>query len=44
MFQTKMDEIYKELPHVFGIAYDILIVGYDDGRDHENTMQSTPDR
>ena len=29
MFQRKLDDISKELPNVFGIADDILIVGYD---------------
>ena len=38
-FQTKIDEIFKELPNVFGIADDILIVGYDDNdRDHDTTL------
>ena len=30
MFQRKVDEIFKELPNVFGITHDILDVGYDD--------------
>ena len=39
MFQKKC-EIFKELPNVFGIAEDILIVGYNDnGTDHDK--QST---
>ena len=29
MFQHKIDEILKKLPNVFGIADDILIVGYN---------------
>ena len=29
MFQRKIDETFKELPGVFGIADDNLIVGYD---------------
>ena len=33
-------KIFKELPNVFGITDDILVVGYDNnGRDHDNTMQ-----
>ena len=32
MFQRKIDEIFKELPNVFGTADDMLFVGYD--RDH----------
>ena len=27
MFQEKIDEIFKKLPNVFGIADDILVVG-----------------
>ena len=35
----KIDEIFKDLPNVFGIADDILIVGYDnDGKDHGDTL------
>ena len=30
MFQRTIDKIFKELPNVFGIAHEILIVGYDD--------------
>ena len=38
MFQRKIDEIFKDLPNVFGIADDILIAGYDsDGKDHNKT-------
>ena len=40
MFQRKRDEIFKDLPNVFGIAGDILVVGYDvDGKDHDDTLQ-----
>ena len=39
MFQWKIDEIFKDLPNVFGIADDILVVGYDsDGKDHDDTL------
>ena len=39
MFQRKIDEIFKDLPNVFGIADDILAVGYDDdGKDHDDTL------
>ena len=35
MFQLKIDEIFKDLLNVFGIADDILVIGYDsDGKDH----------
>ena len=39
MFQRKIFKIFKELPSMFGIANDILVVAYDDnGRDHDNTL------
>ena len=31
MFQCKIDDIFKELPNVLGIANDTLIVGYNAG-------------
>ena len=40
MFQHKIDEIFKDLPNVFGITDDILVVGYDgDGKDHDKTLR-----
>ena len=40
MFQQKIDKILKNLPDVFGIADDILVVGYDtDGKDHDEMLQ-----
>ena len=30
MFQRKVDKLLHVLPNVFGIAYDILIVGFDE--------------
>ena len=39
MLQRKIAEILKEIPNVYGIANDILVLGYDDNdRDHENTL------
>ena len=39
MFQRKTDEICKDLPNVFCIADDILVVGYEtDGKDHDKTV------
>ena len=39
MFQQKIDEIFKKLPNVFGIADDILVVGYDsDSKDHDKML------
>ena len=40
IFQYKTDKIFKNLPNVFGIADDILVVVYDiDGKDHDETLQ-----
>ena len=39
MFQTKIDEIFKETPDLFGVADDILVAGYDDdGKDQDNAL------
>ena len=39
IFQGNIDEIFKELPDVFGIADDILVVGYGvDGKGHDTIM------
>ena len=39
IFQGKVDEIFKDLPNVFGIVDDILVVGYEaEGKDHEDTL------
>ena len=39
MFQHKIDEIFSDMPHVFGIADDILVIEYDeDGADHDATV------
>ena len=38
MFQRKIDELFNDLPSVFGITDDILITGFDElGRDHDET-------
>ena len=40
MFHYMIAEIFKYLPNVFGIADDILVVGYDiDGKDHDEILQ-----
>ena len=40
MFQRKIDQMFNDMPNVFGIADDILAVTYeDDGRDHDDTVQ-----
>ena len=39
MFQRKISKIFKELPNMFRIADDILVVGYDnDSRNHDNML------
>ena len=36
MFQYKIDEICSDIPNVFGIMEDILVIGYDeDGADND---------
>ena len=45
MFQHKIDEIFNDMPNVFGIADDILVVGYEDnGMDHKETVKKVPQR
>ena len=39
MFQRKRDELFHEFPNAFGIADDILIVGFDElDKDHYETV------
>ena len=39
MFQHKIDEIFNDMPNVFGIMDDILVIGYnEDGADHDGTV------
>ena len=39
MFQRKIDEVFKELSNLSGIADDILVVGYDSsGTHHDKTL------
>ena len=41
MFQCKINKIFNDLPNVFGIADDILVIGYDkDGADHNEAVYS----
>ena len=43
MLQRKLDDIFKDLPNVFGIADNILVVGYDrDAKDHNDILQGVP--
>ena len=40
MFQRKINEIFKDIPTVFGIVDDIFITEYKaDGRDHDKTVE-----
>ena len=40
MLKCKIDEIFKELPNVFGIMDYILIVGSDtDSKDHDRMLR-----
>ena len=40
MVQRKTDEIFKELPDIFGISDDILVVGHEAGnKDCDETLQ-----
>ena len=39
MFQYKIDEMFNDIPNVFGIADDILVIGYNkDGTDQNETV------
>ena len=39
MLQCKIDEIFNDIPNVFVIADDILVIGYDkDGTDHDEAV------
>ena len=39
IFQCKIDEIFNDMPNVFGIVDDILIIGYkEDGADHDEAV------
>ena len=41
MFQRKIDEIFNDIPNVFGIADDILVIGYNKDRaDHDKAVYS----
>ena len=40
IIHRKIYKIFKDLPNVFGIVDDILVVGYEaDGKDHDETLQ-----
>ena len=38
-FSNKIDEIFSDMPNVFGIRDDILVKGYDiNGADHDKAV------
>ena len=41
MFQKKIDELFSNMPNVFGIAYGILIAGFDEQvrTNHNKTLE-----
>ena len=41
MFQCKIDEIFNDMPNVFGIADYILVIGYDKNRADHDMKQYT---
>ena len=41
IFQCKIDEIFNDMPNVFGIADDILVIGYNkNGADQDKAVYS----
>ena len=41
MFQHKIEKLFNDMPNVFGIADDILVIGYDkDGADNDEAVYS----
>ena len=45
MFQCKVDEIFSDMPNVFGIADDVLVIGYDNnGSDHDTVVHKVLQR
>ena len=41
MFQHKIDKIFNDMPNVFGVADDMLVIGYNKNRaDHNETVYS----
>ena len=39
MFQCKIDNIFNDIPNVFSIADDILVIGYNkEGTDHDEAV------
>ena len=43
MLKQKNDEIFNDMPKIFGFADDILVIGYDeDGADHNKAVYNVP--
>ena len=41
MFQHKIDEIFSDMPNIFGTADDILVIGYDkNGADYDAAVHN----
>ena len=41
MFQHIIDEVFSDMPNIFGIADDILVIGYDEnGADHDAAVHN----
>ena len=39
MFQQKIDDIFSDMPNMFGIVDDTLVADYDnDGKDHDKIV------
>ena len=44
-FQCKIDEIFNDMPNVFGIGDDILVIGYNEnGADHDAMVHKVLER
>ena len=45
MFQCKIDKIFSDMPNIFGIADDTLVIGYDEnGADHDAAVHKVLQR
>ena len=45
MFQCKIDKIFSDMPNVFGITNDILVIGYNkNGIDHDAAVHKVLQR
>ena len=38
MFQWKIDEIFSDMPNIYGIADDIWVIGYEDNGTYHDTV------